>query len=61
MAERKSFLTRIDAQTLVLVKGWATEEFASLNGKVGFLLRDALNRAGRLKGPAPKPPASDDK
>jgi hypothetical protein len=61
MAERKSFLIRIDAQTLDLVKVWADDEFRSLNGQVEFLLRDALKRAGRLKGPAPKPPTSDDK
>jgi hypothetical protein len=61
MAERKSFLIRIDAQTLDLVKVWADDEFRSLNGQVEFLLRDALKRAGRLKGPAAKPPAPDDK
>lgn len=61
MAERKSFLIRIDAQTLDLVKVWADDEFRSLNGQVEYLLRDALKRAGRLKGPPAKPPASDDK
>jgi len=61
MAERKSFLIRIDAQTLDLVKVWADDEFRSLNGQVEYLLRDALKRSGRLKGPATKPPASEDK
>ena len=61
MAKRKSFLIRIDAQTLDLVKEWADDEFRSLNGQVEFLLRDALKRAGRLKAPAAKPPAKDDK
>ena len=55
MAERKSFLIRIDAQTLDLVKEWADDEFRSLNGHVEFLLRDALKRSGRLKSPASKP------
>jgi hypothetical protein len=55
MAERKSFLIRIDAQTLNLVKEWADDEFRSLNGHVEFLLRDALKRSGRLKSPAGKP------
>jgi hypothetical protein len=58
MAERKSFLIRIDAQTLDRVKEWADDEFRSLNGQVEYLLRDALKRAGRLKGPAGKPPKS---
>jgi hypothetical protein len=61
MAERKSFLIRIDAQTLDLVKEWADDEFRSLNGQVEYLLRDALKRSGRLKSPAGKPPAKDDK
>jgi len=58
MAERKSFLIRIDAQTLDLVKEWADDEFRSLNGHVEFLLRDALKRSGRLKSPAGKPAKS---
>ena len=61
MAERKSFLIRIDAQTLDLVKEWADDEFRSLNGQVEYLLRDALKRSGRLKGPAAKPSAPEDK
>ncbi len=56
MAERKSFLIRIDAETLDLVKEWADDEFRSLNGQVEFLLRDALKRAGRWKPVVPKPP-----
>lgn len=56
MAERKSFLIRIDAETLDLVKEWADDEFRSLNGQVEFLLRDALKRAGRWKPASPKPP-----
>lgn len=56
MAERKSFLIRIDAETLDLVKEWADDEFRSLNGQVEFLLRDALKRSGRWKPAAPKPP-----
>ena len=57
MAERKSFLIRIDAQTLDLVKEWADDEVRSLNGHVEFLLREALRRSGRLKSPGGKPAA----
>jgi len=59
MAERKSFLIRIDAQTLDQVKEWADDEFRSLNGHVEFLLREALKRAGRLKPSTPKSPPDD--
>lgn len=55
MAERKSFLIRIDAHTLDLVKEWADDDFRSLNGQVEFLLREALKRAGRLKPAAGRP------
>jgi hypothetical protein len=58
MAERKSFLIRIDAQTLDLVKVWADDEFRSLNGQVEFLLREALKKAGRLKSAAGRPATS---
>lgn len=53
MAERKSFLVRIDARTLDLVKKWAEDDFRSLNGQIEFLLRDALKHAGRWKGEDP--------
>lgn len=58
MAERKSFLLRIDAHTLDLVKEWADDEFRSLNGQVEFLLRESLKKAGRIKGPASPLPSS---
>lgn len=59
MAERKSFLLRIDAHTLDLVKQWADDDFRSLNGQLEFILRDALKRAGRWKPPAKSAPPSD--
>jgi hypothetical protein len=52
MAERKSFLLRIDERTLDLVKDWADDEFRSLNGQIEFLLREALKKSGRWKPPA---------
>jgi len=60
MAERKSFLIRIDAHTLDLVKEWADDEFRSLNGQVEFLLREALKRSGRLKPPSGPPTSSNE-
>ena len=52
MAERKSFLLRIDADVLEKVRRWADEELRSLNGQVEYLLREALKGRGRLLGPA---------
>jgi hypothetical protein len=52
VADRKSFLIRIDPDVLDAVQRWADDDLRSLNGQIEFLLRDALKRAGRMKKPA---------
>lgn len=47
MAERKSFLIRVDRDLLDAVQRWANDDLRSLNGQIEFLLRDALKRVGR--------------
>ena len=47
MADRKSFLLRIDRATLDAVQRWADDELRSLNGQIEFLLRRALRDSGR--------------
>ena len=54
MADRKTFLLRIDAAVLEGVQRWANDDLRSLNAQIEFVLRDALRRAGR----APKPQVS---
>ena len=54
MAEKKSFLLRIDREVLDALQKWASDDLRSLNGQLEFLLRDALKRAKRL----PQQPAS---
>ncbi|MCA2970832.1 MAG: Arc family DNA-binding protein [Acidobacteriaceae bacterium] len=49
MAEKKSFLLRVDEKTLDLLKRWADDEFRSLNGQIEYLLREALKESGRWK------------
>ena len=49
MAEKKSFLLRIDAKALDLLKQWSDAEFRSLNGQIEYLLRKAVKQSGRLK------------
>ena len=49
MAEKKSFLIRIDAETLDALQRWAVDEMRSVNGQIEFLLRRGLADAGRLK------------
>jgi hypothetical protein len=50
MAERKPFLLRIDPAVLDAVQKWATDDLRSLNAQIEYVLRDALQRAGRLPG-----------
>ena len=47
MAERKSFLLRIDPAVLEKVQRWANDDLRSLNGQIEFLLRRALRETGR--------------
>lgn len=48
MPKHDTFLLRIDPVILKAVKQWAAEELRSANGQIEFLLREALNRTGRL-------------
>ncbi|MGE0459932.1 MAG: hypothetical protein AB7Q16_01040 [Vicinamibacterales bacterium] len=60
MAERKSFLLRIDPKLLEAVQRWANDDLRSLNAQIEFLLRRALREAGRAPaapGAEPEPPA----
>jgi hypothetical protein len=54
VADRKSFLLRIDAAVLEAVQRWANDDLRSLNAQIEFVLRDALRRAGRP--PRERPP-----
>ena len=47
MAERKSFLLRVDPELLEKVQRWANDDLRSLNGQIEFLLRRALRESGR--------------
>ena len=49
MAERKSFLLRIDRDVLDAVQRWADDDLRSLNGQIEFLLRKVLRESGREK------------
>lgn len=47
MAERKPFLLRLDPAVHAALEKWAADELRSLNGQIEFLLRRALDEAGR--------------
>lgn len=52
MAEKKdtkSFILRIDTDTMNVLEKWAADEFRSVNGQLQWIIADALRRAGRQK------------
>ena len=49
MADRKAFSLRVDRKVLEAVQRWANDDLRSLNGQIEFLLRRALQQAGRQK------------
>jgi hypothetical protein len=50
MAERKPFLLRVDPGVLEAVQKWAADDLRSLNAQIEYVLREALQRAGRTPG-----------
>jgi hypothetical protein len=48
MAEKKSFLLRIDAEKFEALEKWAADEFRSINGQIEWLIQKALSDAKRL-------------
>jgi hypothetical protein len=56
MAERKSFLLRMDRELLDAVQRWANDDLRSLNAQIEFLLRRALQAEGRASRPPLPPP-----
>ncbi len=60
MAERKAFLLRIDPEVLDAVQRWANDDLRSLNGQIEFLLRRALQQAGRVKDKPAEPTSANE-
>ena len=56
MPKRDSFLIRTDPRVLEALRLWARDELRSVNGQIEYLLRRALQDAGRL-GPGSSPPS----
>ena len=54
MAEKKergmkSFVLRVDAETMAAVEKWAADEFRSTNGQLQWIINEALRKSGRKK------------
>lgn len=60
MAERKSFLLRIDPELWAELESWAQTELRSVNGQIEYLLREAVSRRrGKAFVPTRRPPPTD--
>lgn len=47
-SKTKSFVLRIDSDTMAAIEKWAADEFRSANGQILYLLDQALKKDGRL-------------
>lgn len=47
--DKKSFVLRINGETMSALEKWAADEFRSVNGQLEFLITDALRKVGRLR------------
>ena len=55
MAERKSFLLRMDPELWKEIEAWAQQELRSVNGQIEYLLKQAV--AKRKGTPPPGEPS----
>ena len=45
----KSFVLRVDAETMDAIEKWAADEFRSTNGQLQWIIAEALKKSGRSK------------
>ena len=43
----RSFILRIDGETMEALERWAADEFRSTNGQLQWIIAEALRRSGR--------------
>ena len=45
----RSFVLRIDGETMDALEKWAADEFRSVNGQLQWIIAEALKKSGRMK------------
>lgn len=53
----KSFVLRVDSETMEAIEQWAADEFRSTNGQLQWIINEALRKSGRLKKTRVQPSA----
>ena len=61
MADRKSFLLRMDPALWDDLESWAQAELRSVNGQIEYILRQAVNKRKGQKSDLPQPESDDPK
>lgn len=56
-SKTKSFVLRVDSDTMNAIEAWAADEFRSTNGQLQWIINEALRKAHRL--PQKKKEGSD--
>ena len=46
-SNNRSFVLRIDGETMDALEKWAADEFRSTNGQLQWIIAEALRRSGR--------------
>lgn len=49
MAEKKSFVLRIDGDVYKMLEKWAADDFRSVNGQIEWIISQKLKETGRIK------------
>lgn len=58
-ADTKSFVLRVDSDTMDALERWAADEFRSINGQLQWIIAEALRKSGRKPKKNPKSPNTE--
>ena len=56
----KSFILRVDSDTMDAIEKWAADEFRSTNGQLQWIITEALRKARRLPKKKREPDNQED-
>lgn len=56
----KSFILRVDSDTMDAIEAWAADEFRSTNGQLQWIITEALRKAKRLPKKKKQPRTEED-
>ena len=49
MSKKKTFVLRVNPETMEAVEKWAADDFRSINGQLEWIIHNALKDAKRFK------------